>query len=46
VYGVFGRYDIIAIAEASSLESLPSLIADKIRSISGVTSTETLVVRF
>ena len=46
VYGVFGRHDIIAKVEASSLESLASLIADKIRSIPGIISTETLVVGF
>ncbi|HEX08739.1 MAG TPA: Lrp/AsnC family transcriptional regulator [Thermoplasmatales archaeon] len=46
VYGVFGRHDIIARVEAPSLESLASLIADKIRSIPGIISTETLVVGF
>ena len=46
VYGVFGRDDIIARIETNSLESLASLIADKIKSISGVISTETLVVGF
>jgi DNA-binding Lrp family transcriptional regulator len=46
VYGVFGRYDIIAKIETPTLEHLSSVIADKIRSISGVISTETLVVGF
>ena len=46
IYGVFGRHDIIARVEAPSLESLASLIADKIRSIPGIISTETLVVGF
>ena len=46
VYGVFGRYDLVAILEAENLESLTSLIADKIRSIPGVQASETLTVAF
>jgi len=43
VHGVFGRYDLIAQVEAPSLEEL-SRIADKIKAIAGVLSTESLIV--
>lgn len=46
VYGVFGRYDLLAQLEASSLEELSRIIMDKIRAISGVLSTESLIVGF
>jgi len=46
VYGVFGRYDLLAQVEASSLEELSRIIMDKIRAISGVLSTESLIVGF
>jgi len=46
VYGAFGRYGTIPRIETHSLEYLTSLIADKIRPISGVISTERLVVGF
>jgi len=44
VYGIFGRYDLLAQAEASTLDELSSVIIDKIRAISGVLSTESLIV--
>jgi DNA-binding Lrp family transcriptional regulator len=46
VYGVFGRYDLVAILETDTLESLTSLVADKIRSIPGIQASETLTVAF
>jgi DNA-binding Lrp family transcriptional regulator len=46
VYGVFGRYDLVAILEAENFESLTSLIADKIRSVPGIQASETLTVAF
>jgi len=41
-YFVFGRYDIVAFAEASTFEALSSLIS-KINAISGIKSTESLM---
>jgi len=46
VYGVFGRYDLIAQVEATSLEDLSRIIIDKMRAINGVLSTESLVVGY
>jgi len=46
VYGVFGRYDLVAILEAEDFESLTSLVADKIRSVPGVQTSESLTVAF
>ncbi len=46
VYGVFGRFDIIALVEAQNLEELSRIITDKIRAISGVLSTESLIMGF
>jgi DNA-binding Lrp family transcriptional regulator len=46
VYGVFGRWDIIAVAEAESVEELRNLVTDKIRSMPGVQTSETLLVIF
>jgi len=44
VYGIFGRYDLLAQAEASTLDELSAVVIDKIRAISGVHSTESLIV--
>jgi len=44
VYGVFGRYDLLAQAEAPTLDELSAVIIDKIRAISGVLATESLIV--
>lgn len=46
VYGVFGRYDLIAQVEATTLEELSRIIIDKMRAINGVLSTESLVVGY
>jgi len=44
VYGVFGRYDLLAQAETSTLDELSEVVIDKIRAINGVLSTESLIV--
>ena len=41
---VFGRYDVVAKVKVKSLGELTTLVGDKIRSISGVEATETLIV--
>lgn len=46
VYGVFGRYDLIAQVEAKTLEELSRTITDEIRAIAGVLSTESLIIGF
>jgi DNA-binding Lrp family transcriptional regulator len=46
VYGVFGRWDIVARAEVKDVDELRDLVADKIRSMPGVLSSETLLVIF
>jgi len=43
VYEVFGRYDLVALLEARTLEELSSTITDKIRAVEGVQSTESLI---
>lgn len=42
-YCVFGRYDVIAKVKVKSWGELTSVVGDKIRTIAGVASTETLV---
>jgi len=44
VYGVFGRYDLLAQVETSTFDELSGVVIDKIRAISGVLSTESLIV--
>ena len=46
VYGVFGRWDIITRVESSTIEDLRDLVTDKIRSVPGVQSSETVIVIF
>lgn len=46
VYGVLGRCDLAAIIEAETLEKLTSLVADEIRGVPGVQTSETLTVVF
>jgi len=46
VYGVLGRYDLFAMIEAETLEELTSLVADQIRSVPGIQTSETLMVVF
>mgnify|MGYP001055841282 FL=1 len=43
VYAVFGRYDLVALLEAPTLQELSATITDKIRAIDGVQSTESLI---
>jgi len=43
VYEVFGRYDLVTLLEAPTLEELSSTITDKIRAVEGVQSTESLI---
>jgi DNA-binding Lrp family transcriptional regulator len=46
VYGVFGRYDLVAQVEASTLEELSRIITDKMRAVAGVLATESLLIGF
>ena len=46
VYGVFGRFDIMAQIEAPDLEERSRIITDKMRAIPGVLSTESLIIGF
>ena len=46
VYGVLGRYDLFAVVEAETLEKLTSLVADQIRAVPGIQTSETLTVAF
>jgi len=46
VYGVFGRYDLVAMVEAETWEKLTILVTDKIRSVPGVQTSETLTIVF
>ena len=44
VYMVYGIHDIIAVIEADTMDSLRSLITEKIRKMDGVKSTLTSIV--
>jgi DNA-binding Lrp family transcriptional regulator len=46
VYGVLGTCDMVAIVETETLEKLTSLVADQIRAVPGIQSSETLTVVF
>jgi DNA-binding Lrp family transcriptional regulator len=46
IYGVFGRYDLLAQVEAPTLEELSRMVVDKMRAINGVLSTESLVAAY
>jgi DNA-binding Lrp family transcriptional regulator len=46
IYGVFGRHDLIVKVETKTLEDLGNLVTDKIRGVSGIQTTETLVIGF
>ena len=46
VYGIFGRYDLIAYVKAHDLDALSRIIMDKIRSIAGVLNTESLIIGY
>lgn len=43
VYMVFGGWDLILAAEADTVDKLSRLIVGKVRSVDGVSATETLV---
>ena len=46
VFGVLGRFDLVANVEVGGLEELTSLVADKMRSVPGIQTSETLTVAF
>lgn len=46
VFGVFGRYDLAAIVEVESFEKLTAVVADEIRAVPGIESSETLTALF
>jgi len=46
VFGVFGRYDLVAHVKAQNLEAISNIIMDKIRSITGVLATESLIIGY
>jgi len=43
VYTVFGRYDLVVEVEVKDLSELSRVVNDKIRSVSGVRSTESYI---
>lgn len=43
VYMVFGGWDVVLAAESDTVDKLSSLIVSRVRSVDGVTATETLV---
>jgi DNA-binding Lrp family transcriptional regulator len=43
VYGTFGQYDIMAKVEGDNPEEIGNIVIEKIRSIPGVTITETII---
>lgn len=43
VYGTFGQFDIIAKVEGESPEEIGNIVIEKIRSIDGVSLTETIL---
>lgn len=46
VYGVLGRCDLAALVEAETLEKRTSLVADEIRGVPGIQTSETLTIVF
>jgi anthranilate phosphoribosyltransferase len=46
VYGVFGRYDFVVKVQTKTLAELGNIVTDCIRGITGVQTTETLVMGF
>ena len=46
VYGVFGRWDIVAKVEVNNVDELVDVVTDKIRSMPGVQTSETLMMIF
>jgi uncharacterized protein with GYD domain len=43
VYMVFGGWDVVLSAESDTVDKLSGLIVSRVRSVDGVTATETLV---
>jgi DNA-binding Lrp family transcriptional regulator len=43
VYSVAGEFDIVAVARVRQNEDLASLVTEEMRSIQGITRTETLI---
>lgn len=43
VSGVYGRWDLVCDIEADDLPNMTNVVVNRLRSIPGVTSTETLV---
>jgi DNA-binding Lrp family transcriptional regulator len=43
VYSVAGNYDLVAVLTVPSNEALADLVTEKIRSVAGITRTETLI---
>jgi DNA-binding Lrp family transcriptional regulator len=43
VYSVAGKYDLIAVLRVKDNESLADLVADRLRKVTGITRTETLI---
>jgi len=46
IYGTFGQYGLLVQVEAANMEDLSRIIIDKIRAVSGVLSTESLIAGF
>lgn len=46
VYGIFGRYDFVVKVQTKTLEEMGRLVADCIRGIKGIESSETLMIGF
>lgn len=42
-YAVFGRYDILAVADVKDLDDAAAVVVGKICKVDGVTRTETLI---
>ena len=43
VYSVAGNYDLVAVLRVKDNEALAGLVADRLRKVSGITRTETLI---
>lgn len=44
VHEVMGPYDIVAVIETETLQEIPGILADRIRTLDGIQSTTSLVV--
>lgn len=43
VHEVMGPYDIVAVIETDTLQEIPGILADRIRTLDGIQSTTSLV---